>query len=114
MYDSDYLYAWDLGGKDVSVTIERVEAGTLTGQQGRKTRKPVVYFRGAQKGLALNKTNGKTIAAMYGTDTAQWPGKAVTLYPTRTTMGGEEVDCVRIRPTPPKPAKRDRAPGEEG
>jgi hypothetical protein len=100
--DKDYLFAFDLQGRDVTVTIERVEAGVIMGEAGRKSKKPMVTFRGAKKKLALNKTNGKTIAQLYGTDTAGWVGKAVTIYPTTTTFGNETVECIRVRPIAPK------------
>lgn len=102
MYDSEFLYSFDLDGKDVTVTIDRVEAGTLTGSGGRKTKKPVVYFEGRTKGLALCKTNARTIAALYTNDTDKWKGNKVTLYPTTTTFGPDTVECIRVRPQAPK------------
>lgn len=107
MFDSEYIGAWDLSGKDVTVTIERVEAGTLTAAGGRKSRKPIVHFSGGKKGMALNKTNAKAIAAMYGADTRNWAGKAITIYPTKTEMAGETVDCIRVRPGIPASAPSD-------
>jgi hypothetical protein len=97
MFDRDYIGAWDLAGKDVTIAIARVEGKELTAAGGRKTKKPVVYFEGKEKGFALNKTNGKTIAGMYGNDTAAWIGKKITIYATTTSMGGETVDCIRVR-----------------
>ena len=97
MYDRDYIYAFDLMGRDVVVTIAKVVAGELTAAGGRKSKKPVVYFEGKDKGLALNKTNGKTIASLFGTDTDQWIGKKIAIYPTETSMGGETVECIRVR-----------------
>lgn len=123
MYDRDYIYAFDLGGRDVTARIARVEAGTLTGSGGRKTKKPVVYFEGKEKGLALCKTNAKTIAALYGNDTDKWVGRSITLFPTTTQFGSETVDCIRIRPSIPRssrPAASEqeppagREPGAEG
>lgn len=102
MFSSEYLSSWDLNGKDVTVTISRVTAGELTGTGGRKTKKPLIYFEGAGKALAANKTNCKTIAAMYGTDTKEWIGKRITLYPTKTDMAGQQVDAIRVRPQVPK------------
>lgn len=101
MTERDYIFAFDLNGKDVAVTISRVEAGVLASAGGRKTKKPIVYFDGKEKGLALNSTNAKTIAAMYGNYTEKWIGKSITLYPTTTQMGGETVECIRIRPSAP-------------
>lgn len=98
MYDKDFLYAYDLEGRDVTVTIERVQQGTLTGKGGKSNKKPVLYFRGTKKGLGLNITNARTIAALYGSfDSEQWIGKRVTLYPTTTTFGPDTIDCIRIR-----------------
>lgn len=104
MFDKDYIGAWDLAGKDVTVTIAKVEAKILVSQGAKKTKKPVAYFANAEKGMALNTTNCKTIAAMYGSDTDAWVGKRITIYPTKTDMGGQTVDCIRVRPgIPPEP-----------
>lgn len=100
--DRSYIFAFDLGGKDANVKISKVEAGTLVGDGGRKTKKPVVYFEGKEKGLALNATNAKTIARLYGNMTEDWIGKWITLFPTTTEMAGDRVDCIRIRPTAPR------------
>lgn len=110
-FDRDYIYAFDLNGKDVTVEISKVVQGELTGSGGRKARKPVAYFKGKEKGLALNSTNCKTIAALYGNDTTAWVGKRITLYPTTTTMGGDTVECIRVRPRAPNGnAKTDAVP----
>lgn len=96
--DKDFLYSYDLQGRDVTVIIERVAQGTLVGQQGKKSKKPVVFFKGKSKPLALNVTNIKTIAALYGSFKAEdWIGKAITIYPTTTNFGSETKDCIRIR-----------------
>ena len=62
------------------------------------------YFKGAKKTLPLNATNWDAVAAATGEDdTDRWPGHAIELYPTTTTMQGKTVDCIRIRP----PAQRE-------
>ena len=101
MTDRDYICAFDLDGKDTTVTIARVVAGELTAAGGRKAKKPVVFFEGGQKGLALNATNCKTIAGMYGHYTEKWIGQKITLWPTITQMGSETMECIRVRPTIP-------------
>lgn len=114
MFDKAYLYAFDLQGRDVTVTIARVVGGTLVGVGGKSNKKPIVFFQGAKKGLALNITNAKTIASMYGGfDSDKWIGKRITLYPTTTTFGGTEMECVRIRPGIPKANVKDAPPVEE-
>jgi hypothetical protein len=49
-----------------------------------------------------NKTNCKTLAAMYGNNTDDWVGKSCTLYVGQCEAFGETVDCIRIRPGVPK------------
>lgn len=103
MMDRDYLFAFDLQGRDCTVTIQKVTGGEIKGTGGKKSKKPLCYFRESKDGrpLGLNSTNCKVIAAMYGNDTAQWVGKRVTLYPTTTQFGSETVDCIRVRPGVP-------------
>jgi len=105
MFDSEYLGAWDLP-RDVTVTIATVKAGQLVGEKGRTAKKPIITFVGKTKGFAANKTNCRTIAAMYGTNTREWIGKKITLYATTTEFGGKQMDCIRVRPQVPAAAKR--------
>jgi hypothetical protein len=109
MYDANWLYAFDLKGKDVTLTIAEVEGVEVENQQQKKSKKPRVLFRELLKrnppdkrGLLLNKTNGKTIAKLYGNETDAWVGKRVTLYPTTTQFGRDNVECIRVRPIVPK------------
>lgn len=102
MFDKEFLYAYDLQGKDVTVEIASVKQGKLTGTGGKSNKKPVLYFKGKEKGLGLNITNARIIAGMYGSfDGDKWLGKAITLYPTTTTFGSATVECIRIRPNIP-------------
>jgi hypothetical protein len=112
MYDRDFIFHYDLGGRDVTVTIDHVKQGELTGTSGKKSKKPVVYFEGKDRGLAICKTNGGIIASLYGADVREWKGKRITLYPTKTMFGGKEVDCIRIRPTVPQPKGQKPAPDD--
>lgn len=111
-YDREFIYAFNLEGRDVTVTIENVKLGELVGTSGKKSKKPVVYFKGSEKGLALCVTNGRTIAAMYGNKTEDWVGKRITMFPTHTQFGGQTVECIRIRPIVPAAKTKDQAPAE--
>lgn len=104
MYDKEFLGAWDVAEREVTVTITKVEAGMLTGLGGRKTKKPVIRMRNTEKGFALNSTNGKTIATLYGNLVEAWVGKKITLYKstTRNPNGDGDVDCIRVRPAIPR------------
>lgn len=111
MEPKDMLFAYDLDGRDVTVTIERVVGGELTGEQGRKTKKPIAHLKGTTKKLALNNTNCATLEQLTGTaDVEQWSGERVTLFPTTTSFGGKTVECIRIRPYLPK-AKESNGKG---
>lgn len=106
MFDSDWTRAWDLGGKERTVTILKVEAGTLADPRrpNKKDRKPVLTLKGWPKPLALNKINSRTIAGLYGNMTEAWVGKRVTLYVTQTRdpQTGGDCDCIRINNVEPK------------
>lgn len=96
----EHIAAIDLNGKEATVTIEKVVAEKI-GQ--KKQKKPVLFFVGKKRGMVLNKTNCKVLAAMYGRDTEDWKGKAITIFPTMTEMAGESVPCLRIKPGIPGP-----------
>jgi hypothetical protein len=105
-FPSNYLKASDLGDNQPVVTIDRIEIEAV----GRdKEMKPVVYFRGKEKGLVLNKTNGRKIAELVGSkDTDDWSGCQIRIYATETEFGGETVECIRVKAagakvTQPKP-----------
>lgn len=104
MFDAKYVGAWDLPPKGVVVEIEKVAGETLIAEGNKKNRKPVITFKGKEKRFALNKTNAKLIAAMYGTDTTKWVGKRIAIYPTTTKFGKETVECIRVRNVIPKDA----------
>lgn len=108
MFDRKYLGAWDLAKedgtpRDVVLTIREVKAELLSNKSG-STKKPVVYFEGTDRAFALNKSNGATIAAMYGNNTKAWAGKRIKLYATQVNFGPQTVDAIRVRPTIPNGA----------
>ena len=107
LYGKEWLGSWDLKDDDVTVTIVACTGGELTSVGGRKSKKPVLAIKGTDKKLALNATNGKTIAALYGKHVEGWAGKRITLYKssTRSPDGTGDVECIRIRPTAPPPKK---------
>ena len=106
MTDSEYLHAGDLmdaktgTAREYTLEIASVSPGTLVGEAGRSTRRPIVRFRGAKKPFGVNATNAKVISTIAGSPlTERWIGTRVTLYVTTTrAKGGEVVECIRIRP----------------
>ena len=102
LYDKDFIGAWDLEQGDLTVTIKKCTGGTLTAPGGKKSKKPVIYMTHTEKGFALNATNGKTVAAMYGKYVEAWVGKRITLYKSMTRFGADEnIECIRVRPNMP-------------
>jgi len=106
-YPSKFLRTSDLKGKEITVTIDRVEAEEFE-QDGVKRPKPVVHFRNnGLKPLVLNKTNSTRIATALGNkDTDAWMGKQVRLYPDMEEFKGQVHEVVRVRRAP-KPIGED-------
>lgn len=93
-FPSKYLSAPDLHDREVKLVIARIEMEKI----GRENdEKPVLYFTKAKKGLVLNKTNGKVIAAAYGDDTDQWEDREVVLFTMMVQFGDEMVDSIRVK-----------------
>jgi hypothetical protein len=108
-FPSAYLKASDLDGREVRVTMGRVEREKIGTDD-----KVVLYFKEREKGLVLNKTNAYTIEAAHGDDTDDWFGHPLILFSIRTEYQGKPVDGLRCRiPTPkdnrqaPPPRKAD-------
>ena len=114
-FEKKYLGAWDVPeGKDVVLVIDRVEGSLIKGTSGEEKKAPVVYFsnvRDKKKSLVLNATNAKTISKLYGRHIEAWAGKPIAIFATKTLAFGEEVECIRVRPTaPPMPKGAGQAP----
>lgn len=103
-FPSQYLKASDLGGREIRVTmgrVEREEIGT--------DKKLVLYFQGKDKGMVLNKTNANNIASLYGPETEDWQGKRIMLTVAWVDFQGRSVEALRVRP----PAKTGGAQKQE-
>ena len=113
-YPSKYISAADLQGREVIVRIARVTVEQLGRNNDPKDNKPILYFQGKQKGLALNKTNANTVKDLYGKETDAWIGQTITLVQAWTDYAGKQVECIRVRPTrtngAPPPAQNWQAP----
>lgn len=128
LYSRDYLASFDLGDKDVTVEIARVDQAKLRKLKNKRETietRPVLYFKGREQGpgMVLNPTNGKTVSMLYGVHVEAWAGKKITLYVdhnVRNPAGGGPVDGLRIRPVQPKgdavtpPVDEARQPEQAG
>lgn len=59
--------------------------------------KMVIYFRGKEKGLVLNKTNANNIAQMFGDETDNWIDQSIVLFSAWVDFQGKTVEAVRVR-----------------
>jgi hypothetical protein len=118
-FPSKHLKQEDLGGQRVTVVMDRVEIETV-GQGDEAEEKPVLYFKGKEKGLALNRTNASIISNIVGTEeTNDWLGKRIVLYVDPNVFyAGKRTGGIRVaepgtvtapQPTP-GPADDDPVP----
>jgi hypothetical protein len=91
-FPSKWMKAHDLNG-DTTLTIKGFKQGDDY-DDGNPSFE--IRFVENDKALGLNKTNASVIAELYGSNTDNWAGKRITLYPTRTQMGAKMVPCIRI------------------
>ena len=104
-FPSKYLKAADLKGKPVALTIKETKSENVGDDL-----KLVVYFKGTDKGLVLNKTNAKSFALVTGSaDTDDWSGKKITLYPTKVEFQGSRVPAIRVE----EPDEQDNTPDHD-
>ena len=105
LVDPRFIGAYALpNGDDLTVTIEHVKLETITMMGGKKEDHTIAYLAG-QKPMILNVTNSKSIHKLYGAYIEDWAGKQITLFASTAKMGGEMVECLRIRPSVARKAK---------
>lgn len=98
-FQGNFIEALHLAGKDATMTIEGYdEPNTVKDATKKLIDKPILRFKGTDKGLILNKTNARTIGLTYGNEMDEWSGKQITLFATTCEAFGETVPCVRVRP----------------
>lgn len=85
--------------KETIVTIERTATEeTFNPSSNSKEKVLAIYFKGAKKGVILNKTNSKAIAKVTGSIYVEdWVGKKIIIYPKRGRFFGEEMNVVRVK-----------------
>jgi hypothetical protein len=105
-----YISAVELEGRGpVTLTIERVmleRVAPLDHGDDEEPSRPrdrwVLYFEGTRdaRGLLLNRTNAECMAAMYGPDVEQWPGRRITLHTVPVRVGPNLEPGIRIAGSP--------------
>lgn len=96
-----YLAFCDLTG-DLNVKIVSVGREMVKGQNGKQEECTVARLDG-QKPFIVNRTNAKVISRLLKSPYIEdWVGKTITLFQTYTSVAGEQVECLRVRPILPK------------
>jgi len=109
-FPSKYLKATDLKGREIKLTMAHVQSEEVGMKNGQPDFKPVLYFKGKDKGVVLNKTNANTLSDFYGDDTDDWLDQPIILFSVMTEYNGKSTPGLRVRiPTAKdnKPARRD-------
>lgn len=91
-FPSKYLKADDLGGREARVIMD-----TVTYEKLGDDDKPILYFKGKEKGVVLNKTNANTISIAYGDDTDDWAGEEIILFSVMVDFQGKVGPAIRCR-----------------
>jgi hypothetical protein len=115
-YDRKFIQAFDLKGKDVTITIAGVRKEKLRGSgQEAPQSKAILKIEGREMEFVPCKTDATTtIVSMYGRKVSEWVGQRITIYPTTCMAFGKQVECIRVRPTKPNGAPpKGREPGED-
>lgn len=95
----DYLGAYSLeDGKDIVLTIERVQVETVTGPEGKKEECMVCHWAEREKPMILNSTNAKMIQKLLKTPyIEEWSGHKIQIGVEMVKAFGEIVDALRVR-----------------
>lgn len=106
-FPSKYLKSDDIKGHEPEVIVASCEMEKVEGGDER----PVLHFKGKDKGLIINKTNATMMVSLAGSPlTEQWTGTRVKLVVVWTEFGGKPIEGIRIRPTNNQPAQAQAPP----
>lgn len=94
-FPSKYLKAADLCDQQITAVMSHVELEDVGNDDAKLL--PILYFQAVPKGMVLNKTNAKTIAAVYGDETGTWQGMPIVLFSAMVAYGAETVEAIRLK-----------------
>lgn len=123
MFPGKYLPASDLpkqNGEPNAVTIVGITSDTVNNRKTGATEKLwLVQLQEFDRPMKLKPTNARKIAQVLGSEnTADWIGRRINVYATKTEVAGEVYDVIRINDYVPQTAPAptlDLSPlGEDG
>ena len=106
----DYLGAYSFAGitDKIVLTIKTVSTALVKNEGGKEDNCVIATFEEKNvdgvtiKPMIFNKTNCKTVSALYGDFIEGWPGKKIIVFPTTTTFGRETRPCLRVKKEVPE------------
>ncbi len=97
LYGSKYMSASELDDP-IQRTIGKVEI-TAFEKPGEPTkRKALLWFKGEDRALVLNKTNAAVLAHAYGKDFRNWVDSTVEIRSELVNFAGRSVPGIRLSP----------------
>ena len=98
IFPKKYAGGEDLAGKTVSLTVKTVVMESMHANPGTPAEsKPVLYFEHAVKGIILNPTLARQIAAILGDDTDTWTSQRISIYPVPMRVAGKDRIAIRAK-----------------
>ena len=98
--DGRFLAADDLNcdGKPVTLVITNATAEMVTAPTGTHRVMPCLHFKGTSKLWALNKTNGRRLTMLFGSNKpAEWIGQSVQVHRVLIrAFGDPQTPCIRV------------------
>jgi hypothetical protein len=101
IFPNRFLKPHDIPTDPLTVTISRVEmVDIIQPSTGQPAQRLSVFFDELDRPLVCNRTNFDAIAGLHGEETDNWRGTAIALFRTKTELGGDERDCIRVKSPP--------------
>lgn len=101
LYPGTYIKAGEFNGKPATLTIKSVKREMLSDGSGGEDARVIVAFEEIGKKFVMNKTNAVCLRAMWGDDSGEWIGHAVTLHPVPDASGMSDSGlAVRVLGSP--------------
>lgn len=98
MFPSKYVRGDELPPAGVRVTIAAVKTEKMRKPGAGEVDGFTLWAQGARRPIVLTAALARQIAQLTGeTDTDNWPGKAITLYPEPMTVAGVARVAIRAR-----------------
>lgn len=110
VFPSKWLKAEDLGDKEPTVIIDKIVLEEFDNGQ-----KPVMYFKGKEKGVVINKTNWSMLEHLCRSEESdEWVGQKIRLVVEMVPFQGKVVPSIRVKRALPQDGPRKVVTEDKG